>query len=116
MHVIDDAVVVGSVQIVKDDGSVNYPVDVTHPVDLVINVTVRGTTTYNNITLAASLARYTSIFGQCSWAVIPTLGLLYVYNISNQLYRFSISVTILTHVYSTGVHLLLVKLPVIILI
>jgi len=86
MHVIGDTVTVEGVAIVNDDGSINYPVDVRHPVDLMINVTNHGTQTYDSMQIGATLARYTSIFGQCSWAVIPTLGLLYVYNISNQLY------------------------------
>uniref|UniRef100_A0A914WWZ6 MD-2-related lipid-recognition domain-containing protein n=1 Tax=Plectus sambesii TaxID=2011161 RepID=A0A914WWZ6_9BILA len=71
-----ETIVVNSVALFHDDGSNNYPIDVTHPVTLRLNMTNTGKTPLDKITISASVARYTDIFGICSWIGIPTFDLL----------------------------------------
>jgi len=67
---------VTGITLTHEDGSPNYPVDVDHVVILDMTIHNSGSQAYDNIVISAGIARYTDIFGICSWIGIPTFGLL----------------------------------------
>jgi hypothetical protein len=67
---------VNDVQFNNDDGSPNYPISVHKPLNVILNLTNTANQSWDNIIASAEIARYTDIFGFCSWIGIPTFGLL----------------------------------------
>lgn len=94
---------VDGVRVVNHDGS-TYPIDLEYAVDIYINVTNAGTDTFDHMNVAASLSRYTTVFGQCSWVVIPTFGLLYADFIQFDIISCLFSAIVSMHAISTSVH------------
>jgi len=70
-----DPLVFNTVAVINDDGSNDYPVNVDAPLNVVLNMSNTGSTTFTGITIDVSIERYTDIFGLCSWIGIPTFGL-----------------------------------------
>jgi len=66
---------VNAIQIQQDDGSLDYPVNVLAALNLVLNFTNTASHALDQIKVSASVARYTDVFGICSWIGIPTFGL-----------------------------------------
>jgi len=70
-----NALVLNAVAITNTDGSSDYPINVDAALHLALNFTNTGSTALDKITVDAAVARYTDIFGICSWIGIPTFGL-----------------------------------------
>jgi len=70
-----DQLVVNTVQLLQEDGSLDYPINVLAKIKLVLNLTNTASHALDQVKVSASIARYTDVFGICSWIGIPTFGL-----------------------------------------